>query len=37
MAKVSNTDIYKFDLFPSLMDFLLGTNFDDNKKLKAIG
>jgi hypothetical protein len=35
MAKVNNTDIYKFDLYPSLMDFLLGSNFENNKKTQS--
>lgn len=35
MAKVSKTDIYTYDLMISMLDYLLGTDANDNKKTKS--
>ena len=41
MAKINNTDIYKYDTMPTLLDYLIGTDADNllktkNYKIKAI-
>lgn len=35
MARISKTDIYNYDLQPSLLDYLIGTDFDDYLKTKS--
>jgi hypothetical protein len=35
MPKVNDTDIYGFDEYPSLLDYLFGTDASDNKKNKS--
>lgn len=34
MAKINNTDIYNYKELPSLVDYLIGTSFNENKKTK---
>lgn len=35
MAKANNTNIYKYKEYPSLLDYLFGTDFEDSKKNKS--
>lgn len=35
MAKANNTDIYKYNEYPSLLDYLFGADFEDYKKNKS--
>lgn len=35
MPKANNTDIYKYNEYPSLLDYLFGSDFEDYKKNKS--